>query len=220
MCQCERVLENALNWVPLNDFVFWVLFHNGTKQQLFKAGQVSLAFIENSLIGSIPRLVFHNQQALTKFGRSLRYPINWRQYYGINARKKDGDREALGTQYGGKYHTFCEEGIAKLLPKKHCKNSKNTTQLKEYLEWRSREQRKNKFKWRYDRRSGKCNLSNCKLIRKKANKQTSNIKTKTKTNNIGTPTGFEPMVYACALQCFTDWTMKTHWDLANLMSSS
>ena len=156
---------------------------------------MSLAFIENfspSLIGSIRRPVFHNQQALTKFGRSLRYPINWRQYYGINARKKDGDREALGTQYGGKYHTFCEEGIAKLLPKKHCKNSKNTTQLKEYLEWRSCEQWKNKFKWRYDRRSGKCNLNNCKLIRKKANKQKSNIKnkkTKTKKKQYRHPDG-------------------------------
>ena len=131
MCQCERVLKNALNWVPLNDFVFKVLFHNGTKQQRFKAGQVSLTFIGNfspSLIGSIP--VFHNQQALTKFGRSLRYPIKWRQSYRINARKKDGDREALGTRYGRKYQTFCEEGIAKLLPKNIARTARIQFSLK------------------------------------------------------------------------------------------
>ena len=35
------------------------------------------------------------------------------------------------------------------------------------IEWRWCELRKYKFKWRYDRRSGNCNLSNCKLTRKK-----------------------------------------------------
>ena len=35
------------------------------------------------------------------------------------------------------------------------------------MEWRWCELRKYKFKWRYDRRSGNCNLSNCKLTRKK-----------------------------------------------------
>ena len=46
------------------------------------------------------------------------------------------------------------------------------------------------FKRRYDR----CNLSNCKLTRK----------------HFGTSTGFEPMASALALQCSTNWAMKTH----------
>ena len=51
------------------------------------------------------------------------------------------------------------------------------------------------LKWRYDRRSGNCNSSNCKLTRIK---------------KIETLTGFEPMPYALALQCSTIWAMKTH----------
>ena len=35
--------------------------------------------------------------------------------------------------------------------------------------WRWCELRKYKFKWRYDRRSANCNLSNCKLTRKNVN---------------------------------------------------
>ena len=41
---------------------------------------------------------------------------------------------------------------------------------------------------RYDRRSGNCNFSNCKLTRK----------------NFGTSTGFEPMAFALALQYSTN----------------
>ena len=47
---------------------------------------------------------------------------------------------------------------------------------------------------RYDRRSGNCNFSNCKLTRK----------------NFGTSTGFEPMAFALALQCSTNRATKTH----------
>ena len=42
-------------------------------------------------------------------------------------------------------------------------------------------------KWRYDRRSGNCNLSNSKLLPAK--------------KKIETSTGFEPMAFALALQC-------------------
>ena len=51
-----------------------------------------------------------------------------------------------------------------------------------------------KFQWRYDRRSGNRILSNCKLTRE----------------NVGNSTVFEPMVFALALQCSTNWAMKTH----------
>ena len=50
-----------------------------------------------------------------------------------------------------------------------------------------------KFQWRYDRRSGNCILINCKLTRK----------------NVGNSTVFEPVVVALALQCSTNWAMKT-----------
>ena len=62
------------------------------------------------------------------------------------------------------------------------------------LEWRWCELRKCKFKWRYHRRSGNCNLSNCKLTRK----------------NFATWTGREHMASALALQCSTNWATKTH----------
>ena len=42
------------------------------------------------------------------------------------------------------------------------------------------------FKWRYDRPSGNCNLSNCKF---------------TPPKKFATSTGFEPMASALALQC-------------------
>ena len=51
------------------------------------------------------------------------------------------------------------------------------------------------FKWRYDRRSGNCNLSNCKLTLKIF---------------FRTLMGFKPMACALALQCFTNWAMKIH----------
>ena len=52
-----------------------------------------------------------------------------------------------------------------------------------------------KFQWRYDRPSGNCILSNCKLTRK----------------NVGNSgNGIQPMVFALALQCSTKWAMKTH----------
>ena len=51
--------------------------------------------------------------------------------------------------------------------------------------WRWCELQKCKFKWRYDRHRGSCNLNNCKLIWKK---------------NFGTSTGFEPMTSVLALQ--------------------
>ena len=54
--------------------------------------------------------------------------------------------------------------------------------------------KKNKCKWRYDRRSGNYNLSNCKLAGKK----------------IGSSKGFEPTAPTLALECSTDWAMKTH----------
>ena len=50
------------------------------------------------------------------------------------------------------------------------------------------------FKWRFDRRSGNCNSTNCKLIWEKS----------------GTSTKFEPMTSALALQFSTNWAMKTH----------
>ena len=50
------------------------------------------------------------------------------------------------------------------------------------------------FKWRYNRRNGKCNVSNCTLTRR----------------NFGTSTGFEPMTSALVLQCSTNWAMKTY----------
>ena len=51
-----------------------------------------------------------------------------------------------------------------------------------------------KFQWRYDRRSGNCILSNCKLTRK----------------NVGNSTVLELMVFALVLQYPTNWAMKTH----------
>ena len=56
------------------------------------------------------------------------------------------------------------------------------------------------FKWRYYRRSGNCNLSNCKLNRKK------------KKNCLGTSTRFKAMAssYVSALPALTKWAMKTH----------
>ena len=62
------------------------------------------------------------------------------------------------------------------------------------LEWRWCELRKCKFKWRYHRRSGNCNLSNCKLTRK----------------NVATWTGREHMASALALKCSTNWATNTH----------
>ena len=50
------------------------------------------------------------------------------------------------------------------------------------------------FKWRYDRRSGNCNSSSCKLIRRKSRASM----------------GFELMTTTLALQCSTNWAMKTH----------
>ena len=47
----------------------------------------------------------------------------------------------------------------------------------------------------YDRRSGDCNLSKWKL---------------TRIFFGGTSTGFEPVASALALQCSTNWAMKTH----------
>ena len=69
------------------------------------------------------------------------------------------------------------------------------------LEWRWCELRKYKFKWRYDRRSGNCKLSNCKL-----------------TQNFRTSSGFEPMASAFALQRSLPnepWR-PIHWEQANL----
>ena len=51
-----------------------------------------------------------------------------------------------------------------------------------------------KFQWRYDRRGENSILSNCKLTRK----------------NVGNSTVLEPMVFALALQCSTNWAMKIH----------
>ena len=57
-----------------------------------------------------------------------------------------------------------------------------------FLEWRLCEQWKYKFKWRYDRRSDNCSLSNCKLTWKK----------------FRTSMGFRSMSFALAvLQCST-----------------
>ena len=55
------------------------------------------------------------------------------------------------------------------------------------------------FKWWYDCRSGSCNLSNCKLTRKK----------------FPDFNGFEPIASALALQCSTNWARKTHTLEAN-----
>ena len=55
--------------------------------------------------------------------------------------------------------------------------------------------RKYKFKWRYDRCSGNCNLSNCKLTRKKKFRDFNGIR----IHGI-----------CVTLQCSTNWAMKTH----------
>ena len=51
------------------------------------------------------------------------------------------------------------------------------------------------MKWRFDHRSYNSNLSNCKFKPEK---------------NFWASTGFEPMASALALQCSTNWAMKTH----------
>ena len=51
------------------------------------------------------------------------------------------------------------------------------------------------MKWRFDHRSYNRNLSNCKFKPEK---------------NFWASTGFEPMASALALQCSTNWAMKTH----------
>ena len=62
------------------------------------------------------------------------------------------------------------------------------------IEWRWCELRKY-MKWRFDHRSYNRNLSNCKFTPEK---------------NFWASTGFEPMASALALQCSTNWAMKTH----------
>ena len=51
------------------------------------------------------------------------------------------------------------------------------------------------MKWRFDHRSYDRNLSNCKFKPEK---------------NVWASTGFEPMASVLALQCSTNWAMKTH----------
>ena len=51
------------------------------------------------------------------------------------------------------------------------------------------------MKWRCDHRSCDCDLSNREVSPK---------------NVLGASRGFEPMASALALQCSTDWAMKTH----------
>ena len=58
------------------------------------------------------------------------------------------------------------------------------------------------MKWRFDHRSYDRNLSNCKFKPEK--------KKKKKKKNFTASTGFEPMASALALQCSTNWAMKTH----------
>ena len=52
---------------------------------------------DDLLFFQIPRLILHNQQAFTTFGRSLRYVEN-ASYTGITARNMDGIQEALETR--------------------------------------------------------------------------------------------------------------------------
>ena len=63
--------------------------------------------------------------------------------------------------------------------------------------------RKYKFEWRYDRRSGNCNFSNCKLTPPPPTPPPNPPK------KIGrTSTGFERLASAFVLQCSTNWAIK------------
>ena len=81
-------------------------------------------------LAQILQLFLHNQLALTRFGRSLRYPEQWRQQYKVIPRKRPATESpgkslrcfCRAWQNGETFHIFREEEIAEPL-------SKNTARI-------------------------------------------------------------------------------------------
>ena len=85
-------LPSGLLPCPLTDVLSWSFFLSATETNfsIIHSKMILLRFC----LAQIPRKIFYNQLALTKFGRCVRYLIKWRQWCKIIIKKTRQSRSS------------------------------------------------------------------------------------------------------------------------------